>query len=253
MQGLNLELEETRGSATCAAFDFEPATDAERQLILSGASSPRADRATERESSRPDVRRVIDIVASLILIFLLAPLLILIALVILVNDPGPPVFAHYRVGKTGKPFRCLKFRSMCVDAQARLEKMLEEDPVLRAEWERGHKLAKDPRVTRIGHLLRVSSLDELPQLFNVLWGNMTLVGPRPIVTAEIPQYGRFASYYFGLKPGLTGLWQVTGRSSVSYRRRVAADVLYARTRSLGLDIRILLTTVPAVLFGWGAC
>lgn len=253
MQSLNLELEETRSSAACAAFDFEPATDAERQLILSATSPPKVAHEAERESTGLDVRRVIDIVASLILIFLLAPLLIVIALVILVNDPGPPVFAHYRVGKTGKSFPCLKFRSMCVDAQARLEKILEEDPALKAEWERGHKLSSDPRVTRVGHLLRISSLDELPQLFNVLWGNMTLVGPRPIVTAEIPQYGRFASYYFGLKPGLTGLWQVTGRSSVSYRRRVAADVLYARKRSLGLDLRILLITVPAVLFGWGAC
>jgi exopolysaccharide production protein ExoY len=238
-------------SATCAPFAFEPANEAERQLILPVAPPP-PEVAAAREGNF-DVRRLIDIVASIALIVLLAPLLLVITLLILITDPGPPVFAHRRVGKTGKAFHCLKFRSMCIDAQARLDKMLDQDPALRAEWDRVHKLSKDPRITRIGHVLRITSLDELPQLFNVLAGSMTLVGPRPIVTAEILQYGRFAPYYLSLKPGLTGLWQVTGRSSVSYRRRVAADVHYARTRSLGLDFRIMLTTIPAVLFGRGAC
>ena len=253
MQGLNLDLANPRNHSTWRVFDFEPGAEAEWQLVLAAIESP--DIAPERAGncSEFDFRRIVDIVASIALIVALAPLLLLLAVMVIVTDPGPPVFSHHRVGKNGKMFRCLKFRSMCVNAEARLDRMFVEDPLLKAEWERSHKLCRDPRVTRIGHLLRVSSLDELPQLFNVLSGSMTLVGPRPIVMREISQYGRFFSYYLSVKPGLTGLWQVTGRSSVSYQRRVAADILYVRTRSLGLDFRILLATVPAVLLGWGAC
>jgi len=253
MQDLKLNLEESRSGGAYPAVAFEPATDAERRLILAAASLPETDHHANLAGDKLYIRRTLDIVLSLILIVILTPLLVVITLAIVLCDPGPPFFAHYRIGKEGRPFRCLKFRSMCVDAQARLQKMLHEDAGLKAEWDRGYKLSSDPRVTRLGQALRVSSLDELPQLFNVLWGNMTLVGPRPIVSAELCQYGRFAPYYLGLKPGLTGLWQVTGRSSLSYRRRVAADVRYARTRSLSLDIRILLITIPAVLFGRGAC
>ncbi|MBC2665223.1 sugar transferase [Novosphingobium flavum] len=249
MHGLKIDLEKARSSRLGPALKFKAASDIERQLIL--ADVPFA--GDDLDEGALDSRRIFDIVASIALIIILAPVLLLIALMIQLSDPGPLLFAHTRVGRGGRLFRCWKFRSMCVDAETRLQALIETDSRIRAEWERGYKLASDPRVTRVGNWLRVSSLDELPQLVNVLLGSMTLVGPRPVVTAEIGQYGRFAHYYLGLKPGLTGLWQVTGRSSVTYQRRVAADVLYARRRSVGLDLKILAATVPAVLLGRGAC
>lgn len=197
--------------------------------------------------------RWLDVVLAAMLIVFLAPVLVIVAALVWVTDPGPVVFAHRRVGRDGRKFDCLKFRSMCTDAEERLRQLLDSDPDLRAAWERDHKLPRDPRVTRIGAFLRVTSLDELPQLFNVLRGDMSLVGPRPIVEAEMRRYGRYIRHYCSVKPGLTGVWQVSGRSSTTYRRRVAADVLYARVRSIELDMRILAATVPAVVTGRGSC
>jgi lipopolysaccharide/colanic/teichoic acid biosynthesis glycosyltransferase len=142
---------------------------------------------------------------------------------------------------------------MYVGAEQRLAELLAGDPELCKQWAEDHKLERDPRVTRLGQFLRNSSLDELPQLFNVLNGDMSLVGPRPIVEAELARYGRFAAFYLSVKPGLTGLWQVTGRNHTSYRRRVATDVAYVRSKSIMLDCRILLATIPAVLTGKGSC
>jgi exopolysaccharide production protein ExoY len=136
---------------------------------------------------------------------------------------------------------------MVVDAEDRLSALLARDPEARREWETDHKLRSDPRVTLLGRFLRVTSLDEFPQLFNVLAGEMSLVGPRPIVTAEVARYGRWFANYCSVRPGVTGVWQVSGRNDVDYRRRVAMDVLYARTRSLTLYVGVLLATVPAVL------
>ncbi len=197
--------------------------------------------------------RVRDIVCALLLIILLLPVMVLLAVLIVCCDPGSPVFAHVRVGRNGRPFKCYKLRTMYCDAEPRLIALLASHPGMRREWETSYKLSRDPRVTPLGDFLRKSSLDELPQLFNVLGGSMTLVGPRPVVRDELRHYGRHASHYLSLKPGLTGLWQVTGRSDVSYRRRVATDLLYARRQSLMLDFRILLATIPAVLAGKGAC
>lgn len=191
--------------------------------------------------------RVFDIVIATMALIVLAPLLALVALTIVVSDPGPIFFAHKRLGKHGKTFGCLKFRSMVVDSQQRLAKLLATDPVARAEWERDHKLRNDPRVTRIGSFLRRSSLDELPQLWNVLVGDMSIVGPRPIVNDERVRYGRYYDEYCAVQPGITGLWQVSGRNDVSYRRRVACDVVYARSKSLRVDLYIMAKTVPAVL------
>jgi len=235
-----------------------PASVSEQALIVSvDAVQPgRLDASgTRRTTQLPgfDGQRVFDIVASLALLVMLAPLMLLVGLLVVLNDGGPALFRHRRVGQGGKAFSCLKFRSMSVDAEARLKSLLENNPSLKREWEQNQKLENDPRVTRLGRFLRLSSLDELPQLINVLRGDMTLVGPRPIVTSELSQYGRFASYYLSVKPGLTGLWQVSGRSNTSYRRRVAADILYVRSRSIPLDIFILLMTVPAVLSGRGSC
>ena len=198
------------------------------------------------------VRRTMDVaLASLALLFL-APVMVLVALLIWTQDRGPVFFAHGRIGRDGRAFKCLKFRSMLVDSEARLRKLLAESPEARAEWERDHKLRNDPRITALGSFLRRSSLDELPQLFNVLAGEMSLVGPRPIVTAEVARYGRRFGHYCSVRPGITGLWQVSGRNDVSYRRRVAIDTCYAQNQSIALDLRILLATIPSVLLRKGS-
>ena len=197
--------------------------------------------------------RALDILGAAMALVLLAPVLLVVALAIKLLDPGPLLFAHVRVGQGGRPFRCLKFRSMTVDADVRLARLLESDPAARAEWAETHKLRCDPRITPIGRFLRRSCLDELPQFVNVLRGEMSLVGPRPIVAAEAVRYGRHFPVYCSMKPGITGLWQVRRSDQTSYRRRIAFDLAYARSRSLPLNLGILLLTVPSVLRGEGAC
>lgn len=197
--------------------------------------------------------RALDILVAASALTLLVPVLLAVALAIKLLDPGPLLFAHKRLGQGGKPFRCLKFRSMTVDADVRLARLLESDHAARAEWAETQKLRSDPRITPVGRFLRRSCLDELPQLINVLRGEMSLVGPRPIVAAEAARYGRHFPVYCSLKPGITGLWQVKRRDQTSYRRRVAFDLAYARSRSLALNFVILLLTIPSVLRGQGAC
>lgn len=210
------------------------------------------------EQSRPasalslSASRVLDVVLAVTALIFLLPLMIIIALCIFVADPGPVIFAHRRLGYGGKTFRCLKFRSMATNAEERLQELLRTSPEARAEWDRDHKLRNDPRIVGIGSFLRKSSLDELPQLFNVLTGEMSLVGPRPIVQAEVERYGRYFKHYCSVRPGITGLWQVSGRNDVSYRRRVAFDVAYSRSRSLGLNIKIIAFTLPSVLLAKGS-
>lgn len=198
------------------------------------------------------VVRLLDIVGSLALIVILLPFLVLLTVVVAIVCGGSPAFAHTRIGKNGRKFECYKFRSMHLGAEQQLASLLAECPALRKEWDLDHKLADDPRITSLGKILRVTSLDELPQLFNVLIGEMSLVGPRPVVAAELKRYGRFQRSYLNMKPGLTGIWQITGRSNSTYRRRVAADRLYARRKSIIFDCKILLATVPAVLLKGGA-
>jgi exopolysaccharide production protein ExoY len=193
------------------------------------------------------VVRVLDVTLALLAFLFVLPLMAVIAIAIFAQDGGPILFSHRRVGRGGKPFYCWKFRSMAVDAQARLAELLARDPAARREWALDHKLRHDPRVTPLGAFLRRSSLDELPQLFNVLQGTMSLVGPRPIVDAEICRYGRRFEHYCAVKPGITGLWQVSGRNDVSYRTRIALDCLYAKSRSPALYIWIVIVTIPAVL------
>ncbi len=196
--------------------------------------------------------RLLDILLTVPLLVFFLPLIVVIGILVWVVDPGPILFRHRRVGHQGKAFYCLKFRSMVVDAERKLEEVLASDPAIRAAWLRDHKLPSDPRITKIGKFLRASSLDELPQLFNVLRGEMSLVGPRPIVEAEVPRYGRYIADYYAVRPGVTGLWQIGGRSDTSYRRRVAFDITFARSRSPGLYIKILVLTVPAVLLARGS-
>ncbi len=198
------------------------------------------------------VIRALDMtIVSLALVFLL-PLMVLVALAIFLQDGGPVLFSHRRVGRGGRPFYCLKFRSMAVGAEARLASLLASSPTARAEWARDHKLRIDPRITPLGAFLRRSSLDELPQLLNVLRGEMSVVGPRPIVDAEISRYGRRFRHYCSVKPGITGLWQVSGRNDVSYRARVAMDCLYVKAQSPVLYVWIVVATIPAVIMRKGS-
>jgi len=206
------------------------------------AAADLVDRTTA-DNGRPELNWLLGLLA---LIFV-APLMLVVAIAVFAHDGGPILFRHRRIGRNGKPFYCLKFRSMAVDAEKRLAEMLASSAEARAEWNLDHKLRNDPRITPLGHFLRKSSLDELPQLFNVLRGEMNLVGPRPIVEAEIARYGRRFASYASVKPGITGLWQVSGRNDVSYRQRVAMDCLYARSHTLRLDAWIMAYTIPAVI------
>lgn len=198
-------------------------------------------------------RRVAEVALAATLLLLLFPILLAAALCIFIEDGGPVVFVHSRIGFGGKSFPCLKLRSMCVDAGARLDALLQSDANARAEWHATQKLRTDPRITVVGRVLRQWSIDELPQLLNVIAGHMSLVGPRPIVAAEVARYGHRITSYFAVRPGLTGLWQVRGRSDTSYRTRIAMDVVYAKRRSIGLDIHILVKTAAVVLSREGSC
>ncbi|WP_409564544.1 sugar transferase [Methylobacterium sp. J-088] len=192
-------------------------------------------------------KRGLDVGVAVTALFLLLPLLLLIALLVWAGDGRAPIFRHIRLGRDGRSFGCLKFRSMVTDGEALLAAHLAADPRARAEWAATHKLSNDPRITAIGQVLRKTSLDELPQLWNVLRGEMSLVGPRPIVPAEVARYGRAFQTCFAVPPGVTGLWQVSGRSDTSYAERVALDLDYASRWSLRRDIAIMLRTIPAVL------
>ncbi|MEJ0005423.1 MAG: sugar transferase [Steroidobacteraceae bacterium] len=197
-------------------------------------------------------KRVLDVIGALALMLVLSPLLLVVGL-LLARDRAPIIFSHKRTGRHGKTFGCLKFRTMVPNADEVLRDLLHQDPKLKVEWMRDHKLREDPRVTTVGRFLRRTSLDELPQLWNVLKGEMSLVGPRPVVRDEWQRYGRRLDTYLAAKPGVTGLWQVMGRNDCSYRRRVALDSYYVRKRSFFMDCYILLRTIKVVLNGRGAC
>jgi exopolysaccharide production protein ExoY len=208
------------------------------------------------KSSRPiglTSKRAIDIILALSGILLIAPLLIICFVVTLATSPGPALYRHRRVGFNGKHFDCLKFRTMVTDAPERLRKLLQSDAAAAAEWTANRKLRNDPRVTAIGAILRRSSLDELPQLFNVLKGEMSIVGPRPVTDEELVRYGSAKADYLACRPGITGLWQVSGRSNTTYGKRVACDTFYARNWSMALDAKIFIVTIPAVLLTDSAC
>jgi Undecaprenyl-phosphate galactose phosphotransferase WbaP len=196
--------------------------------------------------------RILDIVS----ILLAAPYILLAFLVITVliklDSPGPVFYRQTRIGRFGRKFSILKFRTMVRNADQILQNYLDTSPQLRAQWLATHKLKQDPRVTRLGTLLRKSSLDELPQLWNILIGDMSLIGPRPIVAAEVEKYGKCFDLYIQVRPGLTGLWQVSGRNDTSYQYRVELDEYYVRNKSLKLDLQILWKTIFVVLRKTGA-
>ncbi len=191
-------------------------------------------------------------VLALAVLMAASPVMLVLAWLIR-RDGGPATFSHYRVGCGGHLFPCLKFRTMRIDAERALRELLERRPDLRAQWERDHKLADDPRATRVGRWLRRTSLDELPQLVNVLRGEMALVGPRPITAAELRRYGAVRWHYLSVLPGMTGLWQVSGRNRTSYERRVELDQAYVKRRSAWLDLKILAKTLVVVVTRDGAC
>ena len=198
------------------------------------------------------LKRALDLFGAVVGGFFICPLLLTIAVLIKLDSPGPVLFGHRRLGARDKHFLCWKFRTMYVDAERMLNECLQEHPSLQAEWETNHKLRDDPRVTRIGRFLRKTSLDELPQLWNVLRGEMSLAGPRPIVDAEVSKYDKDYELYRRIRPGMSGFWQVGGRSDIDYRTRVAMDAYYVRNWSVWLDIIILTRTVKVVLFDHGA-
>jgi exopolysaccharide production protein ExoY len=198
------------------------------------------------------VKRAGDLLGACAMLLFAAPLLLLIAGLVKAQDGGPVLFRHERIGRGGAPFLLWKFRTMTPDASVRLGELL-IDPKARAEWTDVAKLRRDPRVTPLGRFLRRASFDELPQLLNVLRGEMSLVGPRPVTADELARYGSGTSAYEAMRPGLTGLWQVRGRNDLRFDDRVALDRAYVAGWSLTGDLGILARTVPAVLFGRGAC
>ncbi|GHF37088.1 Undecaprenyl-phosphate galactose phosphotransferase WbaP [Deinococcus metalli] len=198
------------------------------------------------------LKRVLDFLLGLGLSLLLLPLLALIALLIRLDSPGPVLFAAPRLGRQHRVFNCYKFRSMHFDAEERLHGMLSDDPALRDEYETYHKLKSDPRVTRVGYFLRKYSLDELPQIFNILLGHMSMVGPRPYLVREQHKLGSFSSFVLQVRPGITGYWQVSGRNTSTFEERMDMDKFYITNWTPWLDLMILLRTVGVVLRGHGA-
>ncbi len=198
------------------------------------------------------IKRLMDVVLIIVSLPVLLPLFALIALVIKLDSPGPVFYSQKRLGHNGQEIRMWKFRSMVLNAEAVLEKYIEQDPVLQAEWEENFKLKRDPRITRVGNILRRTSLDELPQLWNVLFREMSLIGPRPIVIEEIPLYKDDFEIYKQVLPGMTGMWQISGRNDLSYEERVALDVYYVQNWSIWLDIHILLHTFITAMQAKGA-
>ena len=197
-------------------------------------------------------KRVFDLIATIGGGLLILPILLVLALLVGIDNKGRIIFAHRRVGQNGRLFPCYKFQSMVPDAQDRLEEYLAKNPGARKEWEESFKLTNDPRVTKLGAFLRKTSLDELPQLWNVLMGDMSLVGPRPIVTQEIDRYGDYIREYYMVPPGITGMWQVNGRSDTTYEERVAMDTWYVRNWSVWIDLVYLFKTIKTVFTGKGA-
>ena len=226
---------------------FQPALERPVQAALLGAGEFGLSLIAQARRMRG-----LDIVVATVALVFIAPLLLVLALAVFAQDGAPPIYRQKRVGRDGRVFHCLKFRSMVPQAQARLEQLLATDRAARREWDVDHKLRNDPRVTRLGRFIRRTSLDELPQLINVVAGDMSLVGPRPIVQDETVRYGSYLRHYLRVRPGITGVWQVSGRNDVSYRRRIACDVLYARRRSFARNLLIIAATVPAVLQSRGS-
>ena len=192
-------------------------------------------------------KRLFDIIFSLLVLILFSPVYLILALLIALSSRGPIFYIQERVGKNYKRFNCIKFRTMVSNADEVLIQMMETSPQFKQEWKSNFKLKKDPRITTIGKFLRITSLDEFPQFWNVLKGDMSVVGPRPLVAEELPKYGCHINQILTIKPGITGLWQVSGRNDIPYPRRVQIDLYYVKFRNLWLDVWIVLKTIAVVV------
>ena len=238
--------------------DLVRVDDVEQLQVLNAEHETKAERAVGEGArlTRSIVwrasKRAVDLALGSVAIAATLPMMLVIALVIKIESPGPVFFVHRRVARGGSEFGLIKFRTMVCDAEVRLEAFLRENADNKAEWTERHKLRRDPRITRAGRILRKWSLDELPQLFNIIIGHMSLVGPRAIIRQEVPRFGDYASSILAIKPGLTGLWAVSGRSDVSQQQRAQLEYRYATNWSMLLDAQILLKTIPAVVRGDGA-
>ncbi len=208
--------------------------------------------ATQKRRTSRVLKRAFDLGLGSVMLLVFGPVIILFAILVRMQDGEKAIFSQDRYGLHGKTFKCLKLRSMVPDAKERLDEILASNPELKREWDETQKLVDDPRITKLGRFIRKTSIDELPQLINVLRGEMSLIGPRPIVANEVEKYGDAFSFYSSVKPGITGLWQIKGRSDTSYPERVALDVEYAQTFSFWGDIKICLITVPVLLGRKGA-
>lgn len=221
--------------------DWEASTDSDQPFL--------APTAVSAKSSSEVLSRALDLALAACLLLFSLPLMIICALAIRFTGPGPIVFSQKRVGRSGQEFKCLKFRTMVLGAEQGIAVVLETLPGALSEWSAARKLTNDPRVTPIGRFLRRYCLDELPQILNVLAGHMSIVGPRPIVAAEVVRYGPYFVDYCSVRPGLTGLWQVSGKHLLPYPERVRLDAAYAKSKSIRMDLVILCKTVPFVLSG----
>lgn len=219
----------------------------ESNMILLGIRNNLAKKRNRK------IKRIFDIIFSLMTMVLIIPISLIVMVCIIIESPGAaPIFKHYRVGKDGKLFPCYKFRSMVPNAQEKLKDYLKNNPKATDEWNKYFKLKDDPRITRVGKFLRKTSIDELPQFLNVLKGEMSWVGPRPIIGDEIHYYGKYIKDYYAVLPGITGMWQVNGRSDTGYKERVSLDVWYVRNWSIWIDIALICKTIKAVFCGKGA-
>jgi lipopolysaccharide/colanic/teichoic acid biosynthesis glycosyltransferase len=198
------------------------------------------------------LKRAFDVVSASLVLLLIAPLLIAIAIAIRLQDGEKAIYSQTRYGLNGRAFQCLKLRSMVPNAAEKLQAVLDSDPEAKREWELTQKLTNDPRVTKLGKFIRATSIDELPQLINIIRGDMSVVGPRPIQFSEFSKYGDDLAHYCSVRPGLTGLWQISGRSNIGYVERVAIDKRYVQTRTFWGDLMIIFKTIPAVLMSDGA-
>lgn len=207
----------------------------------------------EGSVKRLPLKRAFDIVFSATVLILSLPLFVIVAASIFFSSRGKIVYAHHRIGRGGRPFRCYKFRTMYPDADIRIKEILEKYPEYRKEWEQNHKLKNDPRITPIGTFLRKTSLDEFPQFWNILKGDLSVVGPRPVVKAELEKhFGAKASKILSVRPGLTGLWQISGRSDTNYQTRILLDEQYVDNQSFLKDLKIISKTIPVMLKSKGA-
>ncbi len=199
------------------------------------------------------IKRIFDICFSTLVLTLGLPIYLLLALAVKITSKGPVFFRHERIGRGGRRFLCYKFRTMHPDAETRLRELLDSDPQLRKEWQTHYKLKKDPRITPIGSFLRKTSLDEFPQFWNVLIGDLSVVGPRPVTEEELKKkLGPYAARFLTIRPGLTGPWQVSGRSETNFCKRIRLDMHYIRYQSFLWDLSLILRTVPAMLSTRGA-